>query len=538
MNKTVCICKPAIVVALVLLSGGPSVFGEVTLPAVICDHMVLQQEMKVPVWGWSAPGEQVEVKGSWAKGVFECKANKDGRWMVRLPAGKAGGPYEMVIKGENELLIKDILFGEVWVCSGQSNMHMSLEPFIPWHNGCLNFKQEIARADYPSIRLFYVQRRAAAEPMQDCEGKWYSCTPETIGGFSATAYFFGRELHKKLTVPVGLIHSSWGGTPAEAWMKRDAIESDPDFKYILDEYEQAVKKYTKAMKEYKQGLLEWVERVVELREKGYEPVGPPSWPPSGPGHRESASALYNGMISPLIPYGIRGAIWHQGEANAVRAYQYRKLFPAMIRCWRAEWDQGDFPFYFVQLCNLDVSCYAQQTPEAWAELREAQFMALSLPNTGMAVTIDIGDVNDIHPRNKQDAGNRLALWALAKTYGKELVCSGPLYKLMKVEGDKIVLHFDYIGGGMVSRDGKALKGFAIAGADREFVPADAKIVGGTVVVRADAVSKPVAVRYAWTDAPVCSLYNKEGLPASPFRTDDWRGVTVNEKTSKWFLENF
>jgi len=540
MNIVMSLRKPVtiIFVMFALFSGSMSVMAEVTLPAVICDNMVLQQQIKVPIWGWAEPGRQISVKGSWHDKVVKTTADKDGQWMVRLPAEKAGGPYEMTVQGQNTLHIKNILFGEVWIASGQSNMHMSLKPIIPWHNGTLNFKEEIAQANYPNIRLFYVQRKAATEPLQDCTGDWQPCTPETVGDFSATAYFFGREIHKELNIPVGLIHSSWGGTPVEAWMKMETLKSDPDFKYILDEYEQEVKKYPEAIKQYEQKLLEWVKYNVEARKRGDEPIEGP-WEPGGPGHRESPSALYNAMIAPLIPYGIRGAIWHQGEANAIRAFQYRKLFPAMIRNWRADWGLGDFPFYFVQLCNLDISAYSDEiTPDAWAELREAQFMTLSLPNTGMAVTIDIGDANDIHPRNKQDAGKRLALWALAKTYDKNVVCSGPLYKSMKRLDDKIILQFDYVGSGLTSRTGKNLKGFAIAGNNREFFPAEATIVGDTVVVRAPEVADPVAVRYAWTDAPVCSLYNKEGLPASPFRTDDWTGVTVNEKTSKWFLHNF
>jgi len=341
------------------------------------------------------------------------------------------------------------------------------------------------------------------------------------------AYFFGRELHKELNVPVGLIHTSWGGTPAEAWTRREVLEADADFAPILKRYDDAVAKYPQAMEQYKQKLAEWKQAVEKAKAEGKKPPRRPR-APFGPGNPHAPAGLYNAMIAPLIPYGIQGAIWYQGESNAGRAYQYRTLFPAMIKNWRDDWGRGKFSFLFVQLANF-MKTKPEPDESAWAELREAQSMTLALPNTGMAVIIDIGDAVDIHPKNKQDVGKRLALWPLAGIYGKKLVYSGPIYKSMKADGNSIILSFDHAGGGLVAKGDGQLKGFSIAGADRKFVWADAKIEGNTVVVSSEKVSDPVAVRYAWADNPVCNLYNKEGLPATPFRTDDWPGVTVDAR---------
>ena len=305
------------------------------------------------------------------------------------------------------------------------------------------------------------------------------------------------------------------------------LESDPDFAPILKRYDDAVSRYPQARKEYEQKLAEWKQAVEKAKAEGTNPPRRPG-APFGPGSPYEPAGLYNAMIAPLIPYGIQGAIWYQGESNAGRAYQYRKLFPDMIKNWRQDWGEGQFPFLFVQLANF-MKTRPEPGDSAWAELREAQLMTLSLPNTGMAVIIDIGEADDIHPKNKQDVGKRLALWALAKTYGKDIVYSGPIYKSMKVDDGKIILSFDHVGGGLIAKGDEQLKGFAIAGADRKFVWADAKIEGDTVVVSSENVSEPVAVRYAWADNPVCNLYNKEDLPASPFRTDDWPGVTAENK---------
>ncbi len=487
----------------------------IKLPAVIGDGMVLQRDIKVPIWGTADPGEKVTVTLGDQKAA--ATADADGRWMVRLDPLKAGGPFEMTVVGSNRITLKDILVGEVWVCSGQSNMAMAVK-------ACANAAQEIAAADYPNIRLFTVSRTVAATPQSDTKGAWVHCSPETVPDFSAAAYYFGRHLYKELNVPIGLIHTSWGGTPAEAWTSRATLEADPDLKVIVDRWDDQIAKYRKTDSAAEPAAKPAARGKAAKPAAGGKAAKPPTDPATSP-HR--AAGLYNGMIHPLIPYAIRGAIWYQGESNAGRAYQYRKLFPAMIQDWRKAWGQGDFPFLFVQLAN-----YQPRKPEpadsAWAELREAQTMTLSLPKTGMAVIIDIGEANDIHPKNKQDVGKRLARAALAIAYGKHIPYSGPMYDSMKIEGDAIRLTFKHVDGGLVARGGE-LKGFAIAGDDRRFVWADAKIDGDTILVRSDKVAKPKAVRYAWADNPECNLYNKADLPASPFRTDDWPGVTADQK---------
>lgn len=503
-----------------LLAGSGAALADIKLPAIIGDNMVLQQGGKATIWGWADPDEEVMVGVSWHSMKWAVTADKDGKWSFKMNPPKVGGPYEMTLTGKNSITIKNILVGEVWVASGQSNMQMSVQ-------SSNNAEQEIAEANYPKIRLFYVKRTVADKPQSDCEGSWVECSPETVPGFSAVAYFFGRYLHKELDVPVGMIHTSWGGTPAEAWTRREVLEEMPECAPILKRYADAVANYPKAKEEYEKKLAEWKEAAAKAKAEGKNPPRRPR-EPFGPGNPHAPAGLYNAMIAPLIPYGIAGVIWYQGESNAGRAYQYRTLFPNMIKNWRKDWGLGQFLFLFVQLAN-----FMQTKPEpgdsAWAELREAQLMTLALPNTGMAVIIDIGEADNIHPKNKQDVGKRLALWALANTYGKKLVYSGPIYKSMKIDGNSIVLSFDHVGGGLVAKGGEELKGFAVAGVDKKFVWADAKIVGDTVVVSSDQVAEPAAVRYAWADNPVCNLYNKEELPASPFRTDDWPGVTVDTR---------
>ncbi len=495
-------------------------YADVRLPAIIGDNMVLQGGDRVALWGWADPNEQVNVSVSWHKTAWTVQADNAGRWMFRITAPEVGGPYEMTLEGKNTVTVKNILVGEVWVGSGQSNMQWSVRQSA-------DAEQEIAAAKYPKLRLFAVERTVAETPQSDCKGKWVECSPETVGDFSAVAYYFGRELHKQLDMPIGMIHTSWGGTPAEAWTSRAMLEENPAFEPILKRYEDAVAVYPKAIISYKERMEKWNEAVKEARAAGKPAPGRPG-EPLGPGHPHSPAGLYNAMIAPLVPYAIRGAIWYQGESNAGRAYQYRELFPAMIKSWWDSWDRGDFPFLFVQLANFrDVK--DEPGDSDWAELREAQLLTLSLPNTGMAVIIDIGEAKDIHPKNKQDVGRRLALWALAGTYGKDVVYSGPICRSTEKAGNKIILHFDHVDGGLVSRDGEPLEGFAVAGADRKFVWAEAKIEGNTVVVSSEKVADPVAVRYAWADNPVCNLYNKAGLPATPFRTDAWPGVTVNNK---------
>ena len=492
-------------------------FADVKLPAVISDNMVIQRGMKVPIWGWARPGEGVSISGDWQSLGWHTAADKDGKWMVKIdPPRRAGGPFEMTISGKNTITIKNILAGEVWVASGQSNMEWSVERSA-------NAEKEIASANYPDIRLFKVERAFADTPQENCRGGWSVCTPKTVAGFSAVAYFFGRQLHRELEVPVGLIQTSWGGTPAEAWTRHEVLAADAEFKPIIERFEQAWSNYLQKMDDYSQELANWLSVAKQARERGGATPEEPE-KPRPPRRSKAPSQLYNAMIAPLIPYGIRGAIWYQGESNVDRAYQYRKLFPAMIKNWRTDWGQGDFPFYYVQ-----IAPYRYGRRFAGAELREAQLMTLSVPNTGMAVTMDIGKVDDIHPKNKQDVGRRLALWALAKTYRREgIAYSGPVYRSMRAEGNRIRLFFDYVGEGLVARGGP-LTDFTIAGADRNFVEARAEIDGDTIVVVSDKVKKPVAVRFAWSNAAVPNLFNRERLPASSFRTDAWPGVTANER---------
>lgn len=504
----------AVLFPLCLLAAAALAVADVELPAVIGDNMVLQRHQRVPIWGTADPGEKVTV--TFAGQQVTTTAKPDGRWMLRLTALAAGGPYEMTVAGKNTTALQNVLVGEVWACSGQSNMAFSVR-------ASNNAEEEIAAANYPQIRLLTVPRVPASEPVSDIEAEWVVCSPETVPNFSAVGYFFGRDIHKELGVPVGLINTSWGGTPAESWTTRPTLKEDPDFVPIIDRWNQARENYPEQKKKHEEALAKWKEDVEKAKAEGKQPPRQP-YPPLFERKQYEPSSLYNGMIAPLIPYAIRGAIWYQGESNAGRAHQYRKLFSAMIRDWRLQWGQGAFPFLFVQLAN-----FRAREPEpgdsAWAELREAQSMALKLPRAGQAVIIDIGDADDIHPKNKQDVGRRLALNALAIAYGRDIVYSGPTYSFMEKEDGRIRLHFDHVGGGLTAKGGGPLKGFAIAGPDRKFAWADAVIDGDTVVAGSDQVPQPVAVRYGWANNPECNLYNREGLPASPFRTDGWPGIT-------------
>lgn len=491
--------------------------ADVRLPAVFADHMVLQREAALPVWGWAEPGEKVTV--TLAGQTKTATADNAGKWAVKLGAIQAAGPHVLKVEGKNTLEIADVLLGEVWLCSGQSNMAMSV-------GGSANREAEIAAAKYPGIRMFTVARVPAETPQENCGGKWTVCSPKTVAAFSATAYFFGRELHQELDVPVGLINSSWGGTPVQAWTRLEDQRALPELKSLLGSWDERVAKFDPqaAKGAYEKQLARWKEAAEKAKAAGERPPrkpGPPSDPRLNP-HRPAN--LYNGMIAPLVPYALRGAIWYQGESNAGRydATRYGLQLSTMINNWRRVWSQGDFPFIYVQLPNYRA---AQQKPvetSGWVIVQNEMLKTLSVPNTGMAVTIDIGEAGDIHPKNKQDVGKRLALWALGTTYGKQIVYCGPLYKSMSKQQGKIVIQFDHAGGGLVAKGGEALKGFAIAGEDKKFVWADARIEGPAVVVSSPQVKDPVAVRYAWASNPNCNLYNKAGLPASPFRTDNWQ----------------
>jgi sialate O-acetylesterase len=492
--------------------------ADVRLPAIIGDNMALQQATDVPIWGWADPGEKVTVTlGGQSK---TATADSGGEWMIRLDSMKEGGPTSMTVSGKNSITVENILIGEVWVCSGQSNMGFSV-------SRANDAEKEIAAADYPEIRLFSVPLLGTQEPQYDCGGKWVVCSPETVGSFTAVGYFFGREIHKQINMPVGLINTSWGGSSCEAWVRRAVLEADPAYAELLTNFEKQCAAYDPeaAQARFQKQRDAWKVAVEKAKAEGKPAPTAPRAPTDPRTGQHRPANLYNGMILPILPYAIRGAIWYQGESNASRAYQYRDLFPKMINNWRADWGQGDFPFYFVQLANY-MAVKPEPADSAWAELREAQTMTLSLPNSGQAVIIDIGEADDIHPKNKQDVGKRLALWALVKDYGRDLVYSGPMYKSMTKDGNKIVLSFDHVGGGLVAKGGQSLEGFAIAGEGRQFVWADAKIEGDKVVVSSADVAEPASVRYAWADNPICNLYNAEGLPACPFRTDEWPGVTA------------
>ena len=459
----------AAVVAVLVCFVPSMVSAKVSLPKVIGSHMVLQQAMPVPVWGWAEAGEEVTV--TFAGQTKTAKADDAGNWKVTLGKLKASAePRAMTVKGKNEITLEDILVGEVWIGSGQSNMER-------WVVASKDAGKEIAEAKYPNIRLFLVPHVVSPKPQKDVNAKWVACSSKSIPRFSAVTYFFGREIHREVKVPVGLIATSRTMTRIEPWMP-----------------------------------------------KAPDPVKP-AWQPIR-GAYQNPCVLYNGMVHPLIPFAFRGALWYQGESNVLQkdGMEYLGKQKALIEGWRKAWGQGDFPFYFVQLAPLGRWYEPGQLPALW----EAQTATLAVPNTGMAVIHDTvgGAIRNIHPADKQTVGKRLSLWALAKVYGKkDLVYSGPLYKSMKVKGKKIRLFFAHTGGGLVARDGKPLTHFTIAGADKKFVPAKAEVDGSEIVVSAEGVAAPKAVRFAWEKSARPNLANKEGLPASPFRTKDWRGGT-------------
>lgn len=621
--------------------------GQISLPKLVSDGMVLQREAEVKIWGWASSGEKVAVR--FRDRTYQTEANSEGKWELKLPEMKAGGPYTMTLKASNTITLNDILIGDVWVCSGQSNMELPMRRVRPL------YEEEIAHADNNFIRYFEVPKQYDFNEAQEDlpSGQWEKTTSENVLHFSAASYFFAKNLYEKYQVPIGLINSALGGSPVEAWMSEEALTAFPkhlqeaerfkdstlirqieqkDQERISAWYQQLNQKdhaYDDNQKVWYEPDLNtaewnnmqipgywaetsigpvngvvWFRKEIEISSEmagkaaelnlgrivdadsvfvngkfvgstGYQ--YPPRWytvptgvlkegkntivvrviNQSGKGGfvpdkpyylamgadtidltgnwkyklgaemeplasqtfiRWKPLGLYQAMIAPLLNYRIKGVIWYQGESNADQPEEYAELFPAMIRDWRKQWNQGDFPFLFVQLANF-MEAKEQPVESNWAMLREAQRQALSLPKTGMAVTIDIGEWNDIHPLNKKDVGTRLALAAQKVAYDDDVVFSGPMYETMKIENDKIILTFKNIGGGLTS-EGSDLEGFAIAGKDRNYIWADARIEGNKVIVWSDEVSKPVAVRYAWADNPdKANLYNQEGLPASPFQTD-------------------
>lgn len=635
-------------------------FAAPSVSGLFSDHMVVQQGREILVWGWADAGESITV--SLAGEVQSASAGPDGRWKVVLPPLKAGGPFLLTIQGKQTIVIKDVMVGEVWVLSGQSNMTFPV-------SRSETAAKDIPTTECPQIRLFTVPQKDTLEPQSGLAAYWEICGPDSVKDFSAVGYFFGRELQRRLHVPVGVIHSSWPGTGGEDWTPLEVLQKEPALASILEHWRDASSESKTLAAKPSEFQLEFddfellkgaepgaavpfsnfdtgssedtlhgswsytwknaphtsfelvhsgrgnagyaarvsgnMEPQDEARlEATFAPDGSPAdlsayqgirfycrgqgyfrfrslqptitdwddystkaiaatpdWKPVTIWFRDlrqdgwgipmdftpqSLSAfvlevvqspnfvdrppggLFNGMIAPLLPYGIRGAAWYQGEGNALQAYQYRSLLPALIQGWRQAWGEGNFPFLIVQLPN-----YGTRRPEpsesAWSELREAQLMTLRVPNTGLAVTIDLGEALNLHPLRKREVGERLALWALGTTYGKHIVYSGPLYQSMKVQGDQIRIQFDHVGTGLEARGGEVLRGFAIAGADRVFRWANARIDGDDAIVSSPDVPAPVAVRYAWGDNPDCNLYNKEGLPASPFRTDAWTEITEKGK---------
>ncbi len=529
--------------------------ADVKLPAIFGDHMVLQRGQKVPVWGTADAGEAVTVT------IGETKANTtagaDGKWSVKLDSLTASEkPSDVTVAGKNTITFHDVLVGDVWVASGQSNMQFGM-------SNAHNSKDEIPKADHPLIRLFVVRSTIALEPKADCVGQWAVCTPESVTRFSAAGYFFAREIQEDQKVPVGMIGTYVGGTPAEAWTSLEVLKATPETQKAAEQVEFRRANMADLKEKYEKETLpafegkhkKWVEdggqdALNQFRKdlaatnaaKQPPPVKPANAtepmkpaPPDADSHL--GSVLYNGMVAPIIPYAIKGAIWYQGEANGGAPMTYRALFPAMINDWRTRWGQGDFPFIWVQLAPYAPGWKPTNAPTQavnnWAGLREAQTMTLKLPNTGQAVIMDIGSADNIHPTDKIDVGHRLALAARHVAYGEDIVYSGPTYDAIKIESDKVAVSFKNVNGGLailpkpVTREGEVpvagdkLTGFSIAGPDKRFVWADAVIDGDKVIVSSPEVKEPVAVRYGWAGYIECNLYNKDGLPAGPFRSDDW-----------------
>ncbi|MCA9090303.1 MAG: sialate O-acetylesterase [Planctomycetaceae bacterium] len=496
--------------------------AEVKLPAIFGSHMVLQRDAALPVWGWADAGDEVTV--SFRDQAVSTKAGADGKWMVTLKPEPLGDPGTMTVTGGNTITLEDVLMGEVWVCSGQSNMQWSV-------GASIDADLEAASASHPQLRLFQVPLVSKAEIQDDVNAAWRVCAPDNISSFTAVGYFFGRQLQEVLGCPVGLIQTAWGGTRAEAWASPESLAASPEYKPILDTWAEACSKYDpeQAKQQYEAALAKWKEAADKAKAEGKPEPRRPSLQGDPRLSQHHPSNLYNAMVAPLKPYAIRGAIWYQGESNAGRAYQYRNLMATTIQSWRDAWGQGDFPFYQVQLANF-LAVKDQPGESAWAELREAQVIsAASLPNAGVACIIDIGAAKDIHPKDKQNVGKRLARLALNHDYGmKNIVPQGPAFKSLTVEGNKAIVEFETYGANLISWYNEPLSGFAVAGEDKQWKWGDARIVGpNKVEISCKEIEAPVAVRYNWADNPQGNLYNATYLPAYPFRSDDWKGVTAD-----------
>ena len=506
----------------ILLLAATNIRANVSLPDVIGEGMVLQQKQKVPIWGNADSGEAVTVR--FAGQAKKTTAAANGKWLIKLdPLSANATPATMIISGKNAIELTNILVGEVWLVAGQSNMQRLLSETA-------NGEAAIAAADHPRIRLFNVSRQVAFKHAPPPLATWQVCSPQTVKDFSAAGYYFGVELEKELHVPVGLINSSYGGSQAEAWTPVEYLLASDDLRPTVERTKIWDEERPRVRAEYDEALKKWRAEADKARAAGARPSPSPAVPDALREYR-IASSIYNGMIAPLIPFYIRGAIWYQGESNEARAQQYGILLPAMIRAWRERWAEGDFPFGIVQLPN-----YRDPKPEPadepWSYVREAQRRtAMNTDHTGLIVTIDIGEAHDIHPKNKVAVGERMARWALVDVYGRKLTKSGPLFREVKVSGARIIVKFDEAGDGLRIRDGDKLDEFAIAGADRKWFWANAKIAGkDRIEVWSDAVPQPVAVRYAFNNNPRHpNLTNETGLLAAPFRTDNWPGPTDGKK---------
>ena len=500
--------RSAAISALALCSTAMSTcFADVKLPNVFSDHMVLQQGQENKIWGTATAGEKVSI--SIADKSMEAKADDKGNWSAKLPSLPAGGPHKLRVAGSSVVELSDVLVGEVWICSGQSNMQWSVA-------ASNNADLERLSANFPKIRMINFPQVGTQEPVWSHDDrKWMVCSPATVDGFSAVGYFFARQIHQSTNVPIGMINNAWGGSSCEAWVNRDVLKANPRFEGLLARWTNMEERFKALGAKQDRSEAETKEMASLQTQMG--------------GNARPAN-IYNGVLKSHIGYGIKGAIWYQGESNAGRAYQYRDLFPAMITNWRNEWGQGDFPFYWVQLADFQAE-RTEPGDSDWSELREAQTMAMDkLPNSGQAVIIDIGEGKDIHPKNKVDVGMRLARWALAKQYNQAIDYQSPRYESMEKVGSGIVVKFAHRGKKWRPFDVNEPIGFTIAGEDKKFFKADAKILeDGRVQVSSASVPNPVSVRYAWAQNPICNMFADNGLPLTPFRTDDWPGVTAGKE---------
>ncbi len=509
---------------LIALTAAPTLRAEWKIPAIFNDHMVLQQQQANPVWGWDAPGTKVTV--TFAGQTKTAEAGADGRWTVKLdPVSVSAEPRVLKIAGSQTREIQDVLVGEVWMCSGQSNMGFML-------GGDWNGDLEAAASKLPNLRLIKVPRVGTQELQNDFQGGWQASSAESAKLFSAVGFFFGRYLHEILGVPVGLIDNSWGGSAAEAWVRRGTIEQDPRFALLLENTtkREAELQAEKAQTDHEAAVAKWKIATEKAKAEGKPVPRAPQSPEAWLTGNQRPGNIFAGVVHPTLGYGMKGVIWYQGESNASRAHEYRELFPFMIEQWRKEWQQGDFPFYWVQLADF-LPEKSEPGESAWAELREAQTRTMKLPNTGQAVIIDVGEGKDIHPKNKYAVASRLVRWALVKDYGLKFSYRSPEFKSMAINGPKALLTLDCFGDKLRPFEVKEARGFAVCGEDKVWHNANGEVRGNDKVeVWSAAVANPIAVRYAWADNPVCNLTTMQGLPVTPFRTDDFELTTKPKPT--------